>query len=182
MSTEVKPPVCIFCGTELTKLEIDPIATNSCWFCIADIMENAGTAEQIPDPAMYGRPNGFEEWNLRKIDANVVKQEVGKDQDEKDQHQETLVFTPEERKEFFIKNGFDLDQRTPVTVLTQRGANDDTYLTFSVRGYIPKPYQAEFLRLMKDVLERFTDIITFGPNNVMSFDRIKSSTSEILFR
>ncbi len=179
MAVTTLNPTCIFCGTQLTQEEAQLLNSKVCWFCIADAMDAASTSDQTPDPRLYGRPDGVEQKQKRQATgkpSNFPAKEAVPDVTKE------ISFTPEEKKEFITKFGFDPDRRAPVTVLTQPGGNEDTYLTFSVRGHIPKPYQAQYLRLMKEVLDRFTDILTFGSNNAMTFERTKTLPAEYLFR
>jgi hypothetical protein len=158
---EEKNKVCPHCKTEYTDEEM-AIKTKTCWFCLAAELKKLDEIDSIPNPADYGRPNGYDELAKRENLAAMKKIAAGQ---AGTADQRVSADIPEsERQELKVEYGVDPGIRIPNTLVTVKGKNDETYIQFSVRGQIPPDLKKEFERILKNMLELFGTLLAFGPS------------------
>jgi hypothetical protein len=160
MAVTAKNRLCPQCHRELTDEEMANKA-QVCWFCLATYLKSIEEAANTPDPVTYGRPNGMAELDAVEKTQSIKKlsMEGGEASVEKN-----IIMSEEDRKQMMLNFGIDPTSPVPVTSITVKGKNDDTYLQFSVRGSIPPDIKKEFERWMKVQLDVMGTILTFGPN------------------
>ena len=158
---ETNNPKCLRCKTELTDEEV-AIKSATCWLCLAAELKKVGESDSIPDPAKFGRPDGYNDLtkkeNLKAMQAIVKAGQAAPD----DLEVEDTV-SDNEKQSFKSEYGVDF-VKIPTTVITVKGKNDETYMQFSVRGQVPPKLKKEFERIMANMLELFGTLLSFGSN------------------
>jgi hypothetical protein len=170
MAVQAKNRLCPRCKRELTDEEMANKA-QACWLCLAAYLKSIDETPNIPDPATYGRPNGWEE--LKAIEDTSAIKKLSAATADAPATKESVILTEDERKQMMINFGIDPESPEPVTVITVKGKNDDTYLQFSVRGNVAPDVRKEFERWMKVQLDVMGTILTFGPNYASTLLQMK---------
>ncbi len=160
MAVQSKNRLCSRCHRELTDKEM---ASNQqvCWFCLAAFLKQVGESDKIPDPASFGHPNGkIELETIEKTEQLKKLSMTSPEQPEK----ESVVISEEDRKHMMTQFGIDPLAPQPVTIITVKGKNDDTYLQFSTRGTISADMKKQIERWLKTQFDVIGTVISFGPN------------------
>ena len=158
---ETKNRLCPQCKRELTDEEM-ALNAKTCWFCLAGFLKKMGEDTRIPAPKEFGHPDGFTELEQLEKIASLEKLKASQAVD-----QATVQAAPlseEDRQKMLITFGFDPNATLPVTLITVKGKNDDTYLQLSVRGNISPEVKKEIERWLRSMLELVGTVLTFGPS------------------
>lgn len=162
---ESKNILCIKCKTEYTDEEM-ALHSKTCWFCLAAELKKLDEIDAIPDPTEYGRPNGYAELakreNVKALQAIAAAQ--SKRAQEVPEEQANTPVPADVAENIKITYGVDVTAKIPTTVITVKGKNDETYMQFSVRGQVSPALKKEFERIMKNMLELFGTLLSFGEN------------------
>jgi hypothetical protein len=178
---EAKNKLCPKCKREFTDEESASTA-GSCWFCLAKFLKKIDEADKIPNPVDWGRPDGFTELERQEqIDKLKTLAPSGGTSEDFNADDLSLQLSPEERRRFMLEYGVDPYSPTPITVITVKGKNDDTYLQLSVRGKVPDDVRREIERWMKSMLELVGTVLTFGPNFAGTIIQMKMMPGAELF-
>jgi hypothetical protein len=177
MTVDTKNKLCPNCKREFTDEEVMQKHV-TCWFCLAEVLYKLGENSSIPDPKDYGRPNAQQELETQ-MRISAVRKLSNPMPTESAVTESTIVLTEDERKEFFKKFGVDPGAPAPVTIITVKGKNDDTYLQFSLRGEISPKLKVEIETWLKGMLDLVGTIITFGPNFGSTIIKMKMISPEM---
>jgi hypothetical protein len=172
MTVQSKNRLCPRCKREFTDEE-EAIKTQSCWFCLATYLKQIEEEDKIPNPVAYGHPNGYQELqSIESTEALRKLKPLSVEQPEKP----ALNLTDEERKQMLLKFGVDPLASQPITVITVKGKNDDTYLQFSTRGVISPEMKKQFEKWLKTQLDVLGTVVTFGPSYASTVLQMKMMT------
>ena len=156
---ETKNRLCPQCKSELTDEEM-AINAKTCWFCLAGYLKKLGEEASIPPPDKLGHPDGFTE--LEKLEKVASLERLKVTQAVEQDIVPSVPISEEERKKMIVTFGFDPNAAIPVTLITVKGKNDDTYLQLSVRGNISPEIKKEIERWLRSMLDLVGTVLTFG--------------------
>lgn len=174
-------PVCPVCKeVELTNEEIalyKDASKRTCWYCAAQALAAMAMEDNIPDPALYGRPGESKDAQIQRakqkhfrppIDAKATKEGGAPAPGHvaptiSGQPLATqLRLSDQERNDFIKEFGIDPIPKMKPTEIIVQGATEDTYLKFSIPLPVDTNEEKELKRIMAGMLEIFGKLLKYG--------------------
>lgn len=191
-------PVCPVCKTiELTNEEVamyKDISKRTCWYCVAETFAAMGMEDQIPDPAMYGRPGESKDVQIQRskqkhFKAPIDPGAVAKGGAPAPGHVAPTIsgqpiagqlrLSDQERKDFIKQFGVDPAPKVKPTEIIVPGATEDTYLKFSIPLPVDAAEEKEIKRILSGMLEIFGKLLKYGPQFASTLIELQAINPEM---